>query len=155
MEKKYYDLEEIEKIFNSYRDPKESNITPKEYKIFCCEIKMLPAFIINTIYKEIYFVFMSGDNIDLACNLNLRDKCFKKKKGIVIVSSYILGTPYLGKNGKEKTYIGCVHGYSILHEIAHHILNHSYKKGIDIEEDEAWARVKEWEKQYSEFQENE
>ncbi len=154
MEKKYYDLEEIEKKFFSYRDLKESNITDDEYKIFCGEIKILPAIIINTIYEEIHFVFMSGyeKNVDLACYLNLRDKYFVKKKGIVVLSSYILGTPYLDKNGKEKIHMGCVHGYSILHEIAHHILNHSYKKRIEIDEEEARAQVKEWENQFREFQ---
>jgi len=159
MGKKYYHFEEIKEKFISYRNPKESNITDDEYNIFCGELQYLPKTIIDTIYDEIYFVLMSvqpGKGTP-ACYVNLR-KGFdvKKKKGIVVLSPYIFGASLTDKNGNKRIYLGCEDGYKILHEIAHHVLNHSCEdeEQINFEEKEANEQVKEWVDQFWEFQVN-
>lgn len=159
MERKYYPLEKIKEKFISYRDLKESNITDDEYYILCGELQYLPAIIIDRIYDEIHFVLMSAQpgKGTPACYVNLRKRFDVKKKGIVVLSPYIFGAPYSDKNGKERIYLGCEDGYKILHEIAHHILDHSYEDEgqIEIEEKEAKDQAEEWVNQFWEFHENE
>ncbi len=91
---------------------------------------MIPKTIINTIEEEIYFVLMSAQagKGTPACYVNLRKGKgidLKKKKGIVVLSPYIFGAVGKDKNGKVKKYCEGEGLKLILHEIAHHVLNHS------------------------------
>ncbi len=146
MEKKYYNLKEIEKIFFSYRNPKHSVLTKKEYGVFCREIVKIPKTIIDTIDKEIYFVLMSAQpgKGTPACYVNLRLPDMKNRKGIVVFSPYIFGAVGKDKNGKDKKYSEVKDLKIILHEIAHHVLNHS-NEDEEKENKGAWDQVEEWE----------
>lgn len=153
MGKEYYTLNQIKVKFRSYRDLTESNITDKEYDIFCREIEMIPETIIDTIYEEIYFVLMSaqpGKGIP-ACYVNLRKRFDVKKKGIVVLSPYIFGALGIDKNGNEKKYCECKDRKIILHEIAHHVLNHSNEdeEKNKIEEKEVCDQVEVWENEFA------
>lgn len=160
MEKEYYTLDQVKDKFRSYRNPKESVYSKKEYDIFCREIEMIPKTTVKTICKEIYFVLMSArpGKGTPACYVNLR-KGFdvKEKKGIVVLSPYIFGALGKDKNGNEKKYCEAKDGKIILHEIAHHVLNHSNEneKKNNIEEREAEELVEEWRNQHTKWKRRE
>ena len=112
-ENKYYTKNEIKEKFKSQMEQfgKKDN----EYDIFCLAICALPKEIVDTVEKEIYFIFD-----DEPWYLNLESKDLTKKKGIIFVPLHFL-TP------ENTQYI-----YGIHHEIAHHILGH---KDIKDEKD--------------------
>lgn len=152
MEREYYYIKEIEKKFISYKDRKESNISDDEYDIFCGELKYLPKTIIKRVLDEIHFVLMSAQpgKGTKGCYVNLRKM---KKKGIVVLEPYIFGAFLSDESGNKKKYCERKEGKIILHEIAHHILNHSYEdeERIDFEEIEAWNQVEKWENEYTKW----
>lgn len=145
MEEEYYTIEEIREKFISYRDPKHSVITKREYEIFCSEIEMIPKTTVNTIDKEIYFVLMSArpGKGTPACYVNLRKDFDEKKNGIVVLSPYIFGAIGKDNNGNDKKYCEGKDGKIILHEIAHHVLNHS-NEDFEKEDKDAEEQVEEW-----------
>ncbi len=159
MEREYYTLDQIKVKFRSYRDLTESTITDKEYDIFCRELEMIPETIIDTIYDEIYFVLMSAQPVEgtPACYVNLRKRFDVKKKGIVVLSPYIFGALGKDKNGNEKKYFEGKDGKIILHEIAHHVLNHSNEneEKNKIEEKKAWNQVDDWENDFAKMKRQE
>lgn len=140
----YYCLEQIEIIFESYLTKKFS-INEREYTIFCEEIQILPKEIVDRVQNEIDFVMLSADpkKVNPAYYINLTRGIDKGKKGIIVLTPYIFGAPYLGKDGEKNTYDKC----GILHEIAHHILGHyKYENQKDLEDKEkaAWEQVDKW-----------
>jgi len=147
METMYYSFEEIKIKFESYRDLKESDITDDEYDRFCSEIQMIPKDIIDEILKGIKFVLLSANpkKVNPACYVNLKKLNDEKKEGIIVLTPYILGAPYIDKNGNEKL----IYPYDakILHEVAHHTLGHTcYKdqKDKDKKEKAADEEVEKW-----------
>lgn len=159
MGKPYYRVEEIKDKFKSYIDIKKSNITPDEYEIFCGHIQYLPKEIVDRVLTEIEFVMLSADpkKGNPACYVNIRKGIEEEKEGIIVLTPYIFGAPYIDENGKERR-INSSEPQCALHEVAHHILGHyKYNSPEDKEDKEkmADAQVKEWIEKWWDFNDNE
>ena len=153
MKKNYYSFEEIKTKFKNYRELKESNITDEEYDIFCDEIQLLPKEIVDKVHIGIKFVLLSANpkNVNPACYVNLKKGIEKEKEGIIVLTPFIFGAPYIDKNGKE-IIIDRLKQPCILHEVAHHILKHYvYKNQKDFEKKEktAWQKAEKWFKNWA------
>ena len=151
MENKYYSFKDIKTIFKSYRKLKESTITNEEYDMFCDEIQVLPKEIVDKVKTEIQFVLLSAGpkKLNPACYINLRE--IIGKEGIIVLTPFIFGAPYLDENNKIRRH-SRLEQPCLLHEVAHHILGHSrYEDQRDYEEKEktAWEQAEKWYKQYT------
>lgn len=160
MDEKYYDIKDIKKIFESYRQEPLPEMNESEYEIFCDAFIVLPKEILNTVHKEIQFVslrYESPENVvNAAYHINLEQDLLKGKKGIILLTPYVIGTPepplFVTKNGRKKK-LNNMEDAIILHEVAHHILGHTgYKDKIDKEEIEKAAdkQVEEWIREWKE-----
>ncbi len=133
-----YTLEKIEQKFKEYRDIKLSDTSHDEYKFFCDAIHILPMDIVDRIHMEVLFTVLSSqeDKANIACFLWNDDEDTRKKKAIIVLTPIISG---FGINIKQ--HIESLKR-SILHEIAHYILEHKEYKDIenckqkDLEADE-------------------
>jgi len=154
MKNGYYSFEDIKTKFKSYRELKESTITEEEYDMFCDEILALPKKIVDRAKNEIYFVLLSAARKKLtpACYINLKE--IDRKKGIIVITPFIFGALYRDENNNKRSYAPLDNKPCILHEVAHHILEHSgYEDQQDFEEKEkaAWEQAIKWAKQYRDW----
>ena len=156
MQKKYYSIKEIKDKFKSYRDLENSDITDKEYRIFCDAIQILPMEIVDKINVEIEFALLSAHcrTGNPACYINLINGLGDKKRGIIFITPHVFGAPYAVENGKEKKMSDEGRQKAILHEIAHHVLDHSRyiceKDHIENDADELVYRWQSERKKYTE-----
>lgn len=136
-----YTKEEVKEIFQSYIEQGDMYITEHEYDILCEAISSIPKEIVDKIKKEVYFVVLSRekDNKEWpACYTNLESKSLKYKKGIIFYSPLIFFP-------KDEEILYPI--YPILHEIAHHELNHRDTENLEErikQEKEAKELVLKW-----------
>jgi hypothetical protein len=112
----HYRLKEVKKMFQSYRDLEDVDVSDEEYNIFCKVIRELPKEIVSRIEKEIYFVILSLQKCQTASYHHLEAKDLREKKAIIFIP------PIFFKCEQMNQY------FKIFHEVAHYILGH---KDID------------------------
>jgi hypothetical protein len=161
MDKKYYEIEEVRALFDSYLRGPFPEMKTGEYEIFCSALKILPIDIVDRVQKDICFVNLRDDNpeniVCATCNINLGHTALKDKKGIILLTPYVIGDPdppaYIKKDGTKDILInGDYQG--IAHEIAHRILGHTgYEDETDREVKEKAANelVAHWMQEYFDF----
>jgi len=143
--KSYCEIEELRELFKDYMISKESNLTEKEYKLFCSWLQYLPKEIIGRILSDIYFCLLSYENHDAACYIPLHTPYMAKKKGIIVIPQALFGCAIdmPGKENVEKKF---------LHEVAHFICCHTGRENppqAEIIELEANILTDRWMLDYS------
>jgi len=157
MKEPYYTLEEIKEKFKEYRELKKSNLTDDEYEIFCDELMALPKEIVDRIYTEIYFVPLSGADPKkgiAACYVPcLKELVDEGRQGIIFLTPFIFNA-FVHESG-EKILPDNWDRPRILHEVAHHYLNHhnGYENEEEREKIEKATnkKVEEWRSEYFEY----
>jgi len=161
MDKKYYDIGEIAGLFDSYRSEPLPEMTEGEFKLFCAAIQILPKDVVDSIRKEVQFVYLRAEIpenvLTPACYINLEQEDLRNKKGIILLTPYILGAPeppcWVGKDGAKRE-LNEMEDQIIIHEVAHYYLGHSgYKNETDKEliEKAAKEQVELWIRGYLEY----
>jgi hypothetical protein len=123
----HYTLEKIEQKFKEYRDIKLSDTSDDDYRFFCDAIHILPMDIVDRIHMEVLFTVLGTqeDKAKIACFLWNDDEDIRKKKAIIVLTPIMFGFGIDIKHHIE------VLKRSILHEIAHYILEHKEYKDIE------------------------
>jgi hypothetical protein len=158
MDKKYYDIGEITRLFDSYRCEPMPEMAEGEYELFCAAIKILPKDVVDRVHKEVQFVYLRDEIpenvVKPACYINLEQESLGNKRGIILLTPYVVGAPeppsYVGKDGVKRK-LNAMMDQVIVHEVAHYYLGHSgYKNETDKEPKEKAAdeQVALWIKEY-------
>ena len=145
MKKNYYSFEEIKTKFKNYRELKESDITDEEYDLFCEELQVLPKEIVDKVHTEVQFVFLSADpkKGNPACYVPLKELIDEGKEGIIVLTPFIFAS-FVHESGEEIEPDN-MDRRRILHEVAHHYLEHyEYKGESDRKEKAAEEQVEKW-----------
>ena len=160
MKEPYYTLDEMKDKFKEYREIDKSNITDDEYDLFCDRLLPLPKEIVDKVHTEIYFVLLSADEKkgNPACYVSLlKELADEGRQGIIVLTPFIFASFEHKESGKVIE-ADNMDRPPILHEVAHHILEHyEYKDEKDREEKEKAAekQVDEWVSQFFKYKEEE
>jgi hypothetical protein len=152
---KHYDLNKIREKFDSYRQGPNPEMGSAEFEEFCSTIQVLPRDIIDKIQREIWFIYIydykcTANIVPPAWYIKLKQERTVGKEGIIFITSYVLGTPtppvYIEEHC-ARTILNPMNHPVILHEIAHHILGHSFPRDrneMDAQHKKVGELVEKW-----------